>query len=292
MTRRFRPVRPFRRPGVPACPPDVPARLAGATRPARTLHLLLVALSVIATSGCFLFGSRDPKLPAPGSVDADKFLFDRGTAEINKRHWVSAREYFKRLVDSYPQSKYRQDAKLGVGETYLGENSLESNVLAVNEFRDFITLFPLNPKADYAEYKMILAYSHQMLGADRDQTATQDTLKECDSFLKGRPSSDLRPEVERVQREARDRLSESEFKVGLGYYRARWFPGAISRFKGMIQADPEYVGRDGAYYYLGEMYHQLRQDSEALPYYDRIVTEFQKSSYMDRAKKRIAEIKH
>ena len=276
-----------------ACTPgDTPTLPAGSIRLARALPLLLLTVSLTTASGCFLFGSSGPKLPAPGSVDADKYLFDRGTEEINKRHWLAAREYFKRLVDSYPQSKYRQDAKLGVGDTYLGENSLESNILAVNEFRDYMTLFPLNPKADYAHYKMIQAYSHQMLGADRDQTATQDTLKECDTFLKNRPTSELRPQVEKLQRQAHDRLSESEFKVGLGYYRARWYPGAISRFKHLIQQDPEYTGRDGAYYYLGEIYHKLRQDTEALPYYDRIVTEFQKSEYMERAKKRIAEIKH
>jgi len=250
--------------------------------------LLLATLTLTGAAACF---SRAPKLPAPGSSEADKFLFDRGTEEMGKRHWLASREYFKKLVDSYPQSRYRQDAKLGIGDTYLGENSIESRILAANEFKEFLTLFPLNPKADYAHYKMIVADSRQMLGADRDQTATEDTLRECDSFLKARPNSSLRPDVETLRREARDRLSESEYKVGIGYYRQRWYPGAITRLKGLLEKDPEYSKRDAAYFYLGEIYHKVRNDAEALPYYEKVLSDFEKSSYLKPAKKRISEIK-
>ena len=43
---------------------------------------------------------------------------------LNKKHWLTSREYFRQLMDSYPQSQYRADAKLGLGDTYLGEGSL------------------------------------------------------------------------------------------------------------------------------------------------------------------------
>ncbi len=38
-----------------------------------------------------------------------------------------------------------------VGDTYLGENTTESLLLAVNEFREFLTFYPTNPRADYAQ---------------------------------------------------------------------------------------------------------------------------------------------
>jgi outer membrane protein assembly factor BamD len=92
-----------------------------------------------------------PKLPAAGSVDADKFLFDQGTKSLQEKKWLNAREYFRRLVDTYPGSPYRADAKLGIGDAYLGEGRADSIVLAANEFREFLNFFPLNPRADYAQ---------------------------------------------------------------------------------------------------------------------------------------------
>ena len=74
-----------------------------------------------------------------GTAEPDKFLFDRGSAALKDKRWVTAREHFSRLIDSYPQSPFRADAKLGVGDSYLGEGTSESLVLASNEFLEFLT---------------------------------------------------------------------------------------------------------------------------------------------------------
>jgi outer membrane protein assembly factor BamD len=254
----------------------------------RTLRALLAALLCSVTLAACRHKSN---LPTAGSVDADKYLYDHGTAAIYKRHWLDGREYFKKLVDTYPQSQYRQDAKLGIGDSYLGEDSIESNILAVNEFREFLAFFPGNQRTDYAQYKVAVGYANQMLGPDRDPTPAQDAVNACETFFRNYPTSRYRPDVEKVRRRAKDQLSGHDFKVGLFYYRVKWYPGAIERFKGLLADDPEYTGRDAVYFYLGEMYNNARQQSEALPYYERLVKEFEKSDYLERSKKRIVEVK-
>src|SRR5512143_3730195 len=104
-----------------------------------------LALLAAAAGGC---ASKDRQMAA-GSSQPDKFLFDRGTESLNKRRWLKAREYFRQLVDNYPQSQYRPDAKLGLGDSYLGENTTESVILAVNEYREFLTFYPTSRRADY-----------------------------------------------------------------------------------------------------------------------------------------------
>ena len=37
------------------------------------------------------------------------------------------------------------------------------------------------------------------------------------------------PEVKGKLREARDRLSEADYEVGVFYFRQHWYPGAIDR---------------------------------------------------------------
>jgi outer membrane assembly lipoprotein YfiO len=254
---------------------------------AKVLRRVVVLCGLLALAAC---GGSNPNLPAAGSVDADKFLFDHGTASLQRRRWIEAREYFRTLIDTYPQSTYRQEAKLGIGDTYLGEDSVESNILAVNEFREFLSFFPGNPRTDYAQYRLAVGHEQQMLGPDRDLTPARDTLAAAETFLANYPTSDLRPQVQALRREALDELSAGDYKVGLYYYRMKWHPGAIERFKGILLQDPEYPARDGVYFYLAEMYHSNDQNVEARPYYDRIVREFEKSEFLERARRRLEEI--
>jgi TolA-binding protein len=97
----------------------------------------LIVCSLMALAGC----SGAPRRPPTGTPDPDRFLFERGTAELNDKDWFTAREYFRQLVDSYPQSPYRGDAKLGIGDTHLGEGTSEGFVMAINEYREFLSLF-------------------------------------------------------------------------------------------------------------------------------------------------------
>ena len=109
-----------------------------------------MVLALAAAAAC----ASGPSRPPVGAPDPDKFLFERGTEELNDKDWFTAREYFRQLVDSYPQSIHRGDAKLGIGDTYLGEGTTESYVLAINEFREFLSFYPTHRRAYYAQFKL------------------------------------------------------------------------------------------------------------------------------------------
>lgn len=253
----------------------------------------VVAALVVAAMNVAGCGASRTQVPA-GTAEADKFLFDRGQEELKERNWLRAREYFRQIVDNYPQSAYRPDAKLAVGDTYIGEDTSESLVLAINEFREFLTFFPTNARADYAQYRLALGYSEQMLSPDRDQSATRDTIKELQVFFDRYPNSPLMPEARKLMRDAKDRLSGSGYGIGMTYYRLKWYVGAIDRFREVLKEDPEFTRRDAVYYYLAESLRQSgtpASKAEALPYYERLLKEFEKSEYLENAKKRIAELK-
>lgn len=255
-------------------------------RPKNAPPLLAVALLCAAVTAC-ASGQKDP---TPGQVDADKFLYERGSALLAKKNWLTAREYFRRLVDSYPQSPLRSDAKLGIGDSFLGEGGIGALILGANEFREFLTFFPLNPRADYAQYRLTLAQSRQMLRADLDQTATIETLSEVKKFNDNFPKSQYRPEIDRIYREARDRLSLSEFRVAMLYFRSRYVRGALPRLLGILKDDPGYTRKDEVYFYVAESFFKANAPVEAAPAYDRLIAEFPKSKYVKDARKRLAEI--
>ena len=256
----------------------------------RLLGLPLTAL-VILTVLSAACSSRQTTPPA-GTAQPDRFLWERGSEAAQKEEWVNARTYFQQIVDGYPQSPFRPDAKLGVGDAYLSEGTAESYVLAANEFREFLTFYPTNPKADYAQYKLAMSHFRQMRAPERDQTETKAALVEFDIFFQKYPDSALTSEVKQSWRIARDRLSAASVVVAMHYYRIRWYPGAIDRFREILRDDPAFTGRDAVYYYLAESLARTDKTAEAIPYFERLLTEFDRSEHLEDAKVRLQVLKN
>ena len=255
---------------------------------ARVVALAAVVLLVALAGGC---ASGGPQKPPVGTLQPDKFLFEHGSENLTKHRWIVAREYFRQLVDSYPQSEYRASAKLGIGDTYIGEHSAESFVLAINEFREFLNYYPTHKLAYYAQYKLGMAHYYQMRAAMRDQTETRETIRELETFLAKYPNTELTGEARQHLREAKDRIDDWDFGVGVQYFKLKWYPGAINRLKPLVDKDPEYSNRDGVYFYLAASLERVKRPAEALPYYERLIKEFEQSRYLEETKKRIADIK-
>ena len=246
----------------------------------RTAALLL---ATALAAGC---GGKAPPVPVD-PAQADRFLLDRGHEALAKKRWLDARQYYRQVVDNYPSSSFRAEAKLGVGETYLGEKSAESLVLAAAEFREFMNYYPTNSLAAKAQYKLAMTHFAQMHPADRDQTPTREALVEFARFFERFPESELVPEAREKQRLARDRLSEASYRVGLSYYRRKWTQGAVARFREVMKEDPEFSGIDGVYYHLAESFLRADNKAEAIPLFSRVG---QTSEYFEKAQKRLEEL--
>ena len=226
----------------------------------------------------------------PNAANPDRFLFERAEAELKEKNWLEAREYYRQVFDNYPQSPLRPDAKLGIADSYLGEKSAETLVLADGEYREFLTYYPRHPRADYAQYKLAMTYYQQMRGPDRDQTATRESLTEFQVFFDRFPESPLTPEVRKNWRIARDRLSDYEVRVALTYKNLNWARGAVPRLQGVLKEDPNYTHRDEVYFHLAEIYLKADNKAQAIPFYQKLVDEFVQSEFLETAQKRLKEL--
>jgi outer membrane protein assembly factor BamD len=250
------------------------------------VNCVLIVLLIL-SAGC----GAARVMPPVGLTPADQWLFERGMERLQDRKWFTAREYFRRLVDAYPQSPHREDARIAIGDTYIGENSVESNILAIHELREVQNFFPASRRADYTQYRIALAYSRQMRHPQRDQDATMDTIREVDTFLQRYPESPLAPEVRILEREARDRASQAEYEIGYFYARFNLCAGALDRFRSLLVADPAFTRRDAVYFQIGECLLKTNKPAEARPWFERVVDEFPHSDFISRATRRMAEIK-
>ena len=251
------------------------------------LLLAVIALLTLGAAGCASGGAVGTGT-APN--EADKLLLDRGNEALAAKKYTAARQYYSKLLEGYPQSQYRADAKLGVGDSYLGENNSASYVYAVNEYREFLAFYPTNPRADYAQLQLGMVHLKQMLGPQRDQTETKEAIHEFGVFLERYPNSPLLPQAKERLREAKDRLSDGELQVGVFYLHVGLFPAAVPRLKGLLESDPGYTRKDAVYFHLAETLEKSKS-AEALPYYERLVNEYQQSEFLEEAKRRIALLK-
>jgi outer membrane protein assembly factor BamD len=258
-----------------------------AARLARGTACAVLAAALLAAGACAERGTRIP----PGTSQPDQFLYERGTKALEEKRWYTAREFFQTLIDTYPQSQHRADAKLGLGDAYLGDGSPASQVMAINEYREFLNFFPTSPRADYAQYKLAMCHFSQMAKAGRDQTETHAALREFQVLFERYPNSSLIPEARKREREAKDRLGRSEYLVGLTYYRLKWYPGTVARLQALLKSDPEFTERDAVYYHLADSLVKLNRQAEAVPLYERIEKEFEQSEYIAKAKERLQELK-
>ena len=246
--------------------------------------LLFLAAFVSACS------SNPPVTAGPG--EADQLLLDRGNAALKERKWATARQYFSELLESYPQSPLRAEAKLGVGDSYLGENNSAAYVYAQNEYREFLAFYPTNPRADYAQMQLGMVHFNQMLNPQRDQSETKEAIKEFQVFVDRYPNSPLMPQVQaapaRVQGSA----------VGLGHGGRDDLPedapllGRRAAVSLRARNRPRILAiRDSLYFHLAETLEKSDRKAEALPYYERLVKEFEQSEHLEEAKKRIETLK-
>ena len=250
----------------------------------------LIATCAIASIlvGC---GTRSVEIPQIGEFEADRLLFERGRQAIDERNWSVAREYFIQIRDNYPQSDYRAEARLQIGDSYEGEGTFESYLRALEAYQDFMSLYPTHPRVAYAQYKLGMVHLHQMNGAERDQTETLNAIAELETFVARYPADhELTSEVRAALRSAYDRLSEHDYLVGYFYYRFRNYAGAISRFRQILENDPGYTRRDRVYFQLAVSLAETQQMAEAIPYLSRVLEEFDDSEYAGDARQLLGEL--
>ena len=253
---------------------------------------IFASLAIVATiTGC---GGNELEIN-PIEDAADTVLFERGQEAMSNENWTRAREYFETIRDNYPQSTLRDQARLHIIDTYEGEDNEIAYAAALTELREFQRLYPpTHELAPIAQYKIAMVFYNQMKIPEREQTQTRAAVQEFERFISDYAETaepELITEARSKLREARDRLSEASFIVGRYYYRIKNYLGAMDRFRGILDDDPGYSGRAIVYYYLADSLNINGFDTEALPLFERLISEYPESEYVADATQQITTLK-
>jgi outer membrane protein assembly factor BamD len=250
--------------------------------------LALVALITGSSlSGC---GGKNPDVLS-GAAQGDERLLALGRDALEREKWEEARGYFQQLLDSYPRSQLAGDARLGVADSYFNQKGSGNLVLAIAEYRDFLTFFPNHPRADYAQFQIGYGNYRQIHSPDRDQDPTTLAIEEFEKLIELYRNSRYAEEGRKLLEECYETLAESEFQKGLFYLQIRKAcRAAIARFNLVLEKFPGYKRKDELHFRLGSAFQMCGQFGDALPHFQRVVDEYPESEFREEAQAVIATL--
>lgn len=217
-------------------------------------------------------------------------VYQRGEDWFVKKRYQKSRTYFGFVFENYPNDPLGRRALLRVADSYFAQGDSVNLVEAQYKYRDFINRYPGSDKADYAMLQIAMVSYQQMERPDRDQTKTKEALDKLNDMVRTYPKSPLRADADKKTADVLDHLAKHEHIVARYYIKRRSYHAAEQRLNFLLQTYPNYDDRPGAFFDLGTSLDGLGRKAEARLYFERVLSEYPKSLYSERAKKRLEQI--
>ena len=250
--------------------------------------ICLIALGATLLAGCL--GKKKEAAPVAGtSVEPDKVLYAKATADLKRGRYATGRLALQTLINTYPDSEYLAKAKLAIGDSYYKEGGTAGLKQSIVEYKDFITFFPFLDEAASAQLQIAMAHYRQMEKPDRDHAEAVQAEAEFQTFLEKYPNSSLAPQAEQHLRDVQEVLAEGNFRVASFYYTRAAYRASGARLIELTNRYPLYSQADQANWILGQIYEKGEHNDIAARYYSRIVKDYPLSSLAGDAKNKLVK---
>lgn len=246
-----------------------------------------VALGATLLTGCL--GKKNTAPVAGTSVEPDKVLYQKATADLKRGRYTTGRLALETLINTYPDSEYLAKAKLAIGDSYYKEGGTAGLKQSIVEYKDFITFFPFLDEAANAQMQIAMAHYRQMEKPDRDHAEAVQAEAEFQTFLEKYPNSALVPQAEQHLRDVQEVLAEGNFRVASFYYIRTAYRAAGARLIELTNRYPLYSQADQANWMLGQIYEKGEHNEIAAKYYSRIVKDYPLSPLAGESKNKLVK---
>ena len=256
-------------------------------------HLAVLLLVALALGACRHHGPRiiRPKVDPELLKLSKEQVFQKAEDNFGRGKWTKARTYYQHVYENFPNDPLGRRSLLRVADTYFKQGGPLNFVEAQYKYRDFINRYPGSEQSDYAMLQIAMCSFKQMERPDRDQQKTRETVEKLNDMLRTYPRSPLRPEAEARLADVNDRLAKHEHIIAKYYIKRGSYGAAVQRLNFLNEKYPSYSAKDASFYDLGTALAALGRNGEARLYFERVVAEFPKSDYAERARKRLDTIK-
>ena len=250
--------------------------------------LILLSLTV---SGCFFGGGKRAEVVTPtGEAEPDKILYEKSLKDLEKGRYDVARLTLQALLNTYPDSDYKEKAKLVIADSFFKQGGTSGLIQAEAEYKDFRTFFPTSEDADDAQMRIALTHYNQMEKPDRDATQAKAAERELKAFLEEFPDSPLRDEAAQKLRDTQEVLAEGNLRVANHYMILKRYEASKNRTTQVIENYPDFSRQDEALWVLGQALEKQKLVPNAGYYYGKIVSDHPLSPLVENARKKLEDL--
>jgi outer membrane protein assembly factor BamD len=166
-----------------------------------------------------------------GKEEPAELLFNDGLARLKDQNFEAASKKFQEVDKQYPYTVWSKRSLLLSAYANFENRAYDD---AIQFGRRYVSLYPADKDAAYAQYIVGMSYFNQILDVTRDQERAQRALLAMDELINRYPQSEYVPDARQRVAIARDQLAGKEMDVGRYYLKQRNYPGAINRFREVI----------------------------------------------------------
>lgn len=255
----------------------------------KTVILILSTFLLFSFVACFRAKKGEVITPT-GGAEPDKILYEKGLKDLEKGRFEIARLTLQTLLNTYPDSDYKEKAKMAIADSFYKQGGTSGLVQAEAEYKDFMTFFPTSDDSDDAQMRIAMTHYKQMEKPDRDRTQAKAAEREFKNMLEQFPDSPLKDEATQRLREVQEVLAEGDMGVAQHYMKLKRYDASVSRSMTVLKEYPDFSQQDGVLFMMGEALEKKKQVVRAGYYYGKIVSDHPLSSYADESRKRLEEL--
>jgi outer membrane protein assembly factor BamD len=205
-------------------------------------------------------------------------MFRMAEGEMAEGELDNAIRTLDRLLLAYGDWERVPEARLMLGNAYAAK---EEYLTAATEYRRFLDRYPGHPGAADAALGRCRSYAALSPQPERDQTYTQDALRECSNAALDFAGTPQAEEATEIAREMRTKLAEKDYLNGEFYFRRDLHDSAIMYFEFVIQRYPDTEYAPLALLGIYEANMEIGYEDLAAEARDRLLAEYPDSPAAD-----------
>ncbi len=203
--------------------------------------------------------------------------YNEGVQYYINHNYKEAEHSLSMVNQQHPGSIYSKKSYLVLGNVYYGE---EDYLLAIDEYKKFIKLYPNTNDAMFAQYKIAMSYYKMMNGYKLDQTPTKNAIENFLTLLDEYPNNPYKDEVYDHLSDCAKQLYMHQLFITKFYYDLGKYRSAQIELDYMAKHFSDLNFNDEMLYLLASTYYHLGKKQEAMAFFNELKKKFPNSKYI------------
>ena len=197
---------------------------------ARYCQRIIPVVVVIGLSACS--ASKTGSDDFVDNIEPADRLYNQALAEIDAGDMKNAKKKLEDIDKQHPYSEYSRRSLVLQTFLHYRKNEYED---AINTGKRYVSLYPGDEDAAYAQYLVGMSYFRQMPDISRDQTQTKQAYNAFNEVIERYPTSEYVEDSRTKLRITLDQLAGKDMLAGRYYLERREFLAAINRFRTVVE---------------------------------------------------------